>query len=133
MGPGGRGTSDDLVNNHEGRDVGMKRSFIVSIALATLVGSAVGASAAEGEAFTGAGNGADGAIVDGATPAEPRPDRRKYESYDYTEAGKSVRLTLPEGLAVVRGILVVGPYAGADSRARRAVEDCCGRGRCSGL
>jgi hypothetical protein len=69
-------------------------------------------------------NGADGILVDGISPARPRPgtqtsatpDRRKYQSYEYTEAGKSLRLTMPEGLAVVRGILVVGPYAGADSR-----------------
>jgi hypothetical protein len=70
-------------------------------------------------------NGMDGILIDSITPAaKPLPgtgasagrDRRQYKSYDYTEAGKSLRLTMPEGLAVVRGILVVGPYAGADSR-----------------
>jgi hypothetical protein len=91
------------VNNHKGRDGSVKRSFLVAIVLAALVGSAVGLYAAEGETFTGTG-------------ASARPDRRAYKSYEYTEAGKTVRLTMPEGLAVVRGILVVGPYAGADSR-----------------
>jgi hypothetical protein len=51
-----------------------------------------------------------------STGASARPDSRKYQSFDYTEPGNSLRLTMPEGLAVVRGILVVGPYAGADSR-----------------
>jgi hypothetical protein len=51
-----------------------------------------------------------------STGASTTPDPRKYKSYEYTEAGKSVRLTVPDGLAVVRGILVVGPYAGGDSR-----------------
>jgi hypothetical protein len=51
-----------------------------------------------------------------ATGASARPDSRKYKSYEYAEAGKSVRLTIPEGLAVVRGILVVAPYSGGDSR-----------------
>jgi predicted esterase len=68
----------------------MKRLSIVSIALVALVGSAVGASAGS--------------------------DRRRYKSYEYTEAGKTLRLTMPEGLKVVRGILVVGPWAGGDSR-----------------
>ncbi|HEY7312791.1 MAG TPA: hypothetical protein VH643_25735 [Gemmataceae bacterium] len=76
----------------------MKRLSIVSIALVALVGSAPAAKPLP------------------STGASTRPDRRRYKSYDYTEAGKSLRLTMPEGLAVVRGILVVGPYAGADSR-----------------
>jgi hypothetical protein len=67
----------------------MKTLSLVSIALLALGGSAAGAAG---------------------------PDPRKYQSYEYTEADKTVRLTLPEGLAVVRGILVVGPYAGSDSR-----------------
>jgi hypothetical protein len=50
------------------------------------------------------------------TGASTVPDRRKYKSYEYTEAGKTLRLTMPEGLKVVRGILVVGPWAGGDSR-----------------
>jgi hypothetical protein len=70
-------------------------------------------------------NGVDGILIDAiaraarplpGTGASARPDRRRYRSYEYTEAGKTVRLTLPEGLAVVRGILVVGPWAGGDSR-----------------
>jgi hypothetical protein len=81
----------------------MKGLSFVSVALAALVASAVGLHAADREASPGRG-------------ASTRPDPRKYESYDYTEAGKSLRLTMPESLAVVRGILVVGPYAGGDSR-----------------
>jgi hypothetical protein len=70
-------------------------------------------------------NGVDGIIIDSITPAakplfstgaSTRPDPRKYKSYEYAEAGKKLRLTMPEGLAVVRGILVVGPGAGGDSR-----------------
>jgi hypothetical protein len=70
-------------------------------------------------------NGVDGIIVHRITPAarplprtgaSARPDRRRYRSYEYTEAGKTLRLTMPERLAVVRGILVVGPGAGGDSR-----------------
>jgi hypothetical protein len=71
-------------------------------------------------------NGVDGIIIiDGITPATKTlpsagasiaPARRRYKSYEYTEAGKSLRLTFPEGLAVVRGILVVTNYAGGDSR-----------------
>jgi len=78
----------------------MKSTAIVSIVLLALVGSAVGLYAAESE----------------SSGASTAPDARKYKAYEYTEAGKTVRLTMPEGLAVVRGILVVGPYAGADSR-----------------
>jgi hypothetical protein len=79
----------------------MTRLSIALIALEALVASAVELYAAEPPASTGASTG---------------PDRRRYRSYEYAEAGKTVRLTLPEGLAVVRGILVVGPYAGGDSR-----------------
>jgi hypothetical protein len=67
----------------------MKRLSIVSLALVALVGSAAGLYAAE---------------------------PRRYKSYEYTEASKNVRLTMPEGLAVMRGILVVGNYNGGDSR-----------------
>jgi hypothetical protein len=45
-----------------------------------------------------------------------KPDPHKYKSYEHTEAGKTVRVVIPDGLSMVRGILVVGPYAGADSR-----------------
>jgi hypothetical protein len=70
-------------------------------------------------------HGVDGIIIDAITPAaqplpstgaSAGPDRRRYRSYDYKEAGKALRLTMPEGLTVVRGILVVGPGAGGDSR-----------------
>ena len=62
----------------------------------------------------------------GLTAAEPLPDTgvstkqdaRKYVSYDYTDAAKKakVRLVIPDGLAVVRGILVVAPFSGGDTR-----------------
>ena len=74
----------------------MNRSSIVATALVALVGSAVGLYAAEG-------------------PAAGR-DRRRYKSYDYTQADHKFRLVVPEDLAVVRGILLVGPYSGGDSR-----------------
>src|SRR5262249_49346577 len=48
--------------------------------------------------------------------ASTRPDQRKYKTYDYTQADHKFRLVVPEGLEVVRGILVVGPYSGGDSR-----------------
>ncbi|MBO0697940.1 MAG: hypothetical protein J2P46_06085, partial [Zavarzinella sp.] len=79
----------------------MQNPSIISIALMALVGSAVKTPASPPFPSTG---------------ASTAPDRRKYKTFDYTESGKSVRLTVPEGLAVVRGILIVGPYAGADSR-----------------
>jgi len=44
------------------------------------------------------------------------PKQAGYKSYDYTEADHTFRLVVPEGLAVVRGILAVGPYSGGDSR-----------------
>lgn len=101
----------------------MKRSSIVSIALVVLVGSAVGLCAVERETFTTVTVNGKGTYVDVITLAKPlsntsdsAPDRRKYKSYDYTEGDKSLRLTMPEGLQVVRGILVVGPYSGGDTR-----------------
>jgi hypothetical protein len=97
------GAAQEPVKNRKVRGGGMKGLSSVSIALVALVGSAVGWYAADRETSPGSG-------------ASARPDSRKYKSYEYAEAGKSVRLTMPEGLAVVRGILVVGPYAGADSR-----------------
>ena len=47
--------------------------------------------------------GAAGSLIDSITPAKPlpgtgasaRPDPRKYKSYEYAEAGKSLRLTVP--------------------------------------
>jgi hypothetical protein len=84
----------------------MRRRSIVSIALVVLVGSAVGLCAADG-------------IAPADSPASApaaAPDRRKYKSYDYKEGDYSLRLTVPEGLQVVRGILVVGPFSGGDTR-----------------
>ena len=79
----------------------MLRKFIGSLALLALVDSAVGLYAAEPLPSTG---------------PSTVPDPQKYKSYDHTEADHKFRLVVPEGLAVVRGILVVGPYSGGDSR-----------------
>jgi hypothetical protein len=51
-----------------------------------------------------------------STGASAGPKRPGYRSFEYTEADHKFRLVVPDGLAVVRGILVVGPYAGGDSR-----------------
>jgi hypothetical protein len=48
--------------------------------------------------------------------ASARPDPHKYKCYDYTEKDHKLRLVVPEDLKAVRGILVVGPYSGGDSR-----------------
>jgi hypothetical protein len=77
----------------------MKSSSIVSFVVVAMVGSAAGLYATDSE-----------------TGASSRPDPHQYKSFEYTEASKTVRLIIPDGLPVVRGILVVGPYARADSR-----------------
>jgi hypothetical protein len=100
------------LNNDEERDGSMKRLLIVFVALVTLVGSAVGVYAAEGESFTD--------VTVPSRPAETgpsaRPDPHQYKSFEYTEAGKTVRLSITDDLSVVRGILVVTNCAGCDSR-----------------
>jgi hypothetical protein len=63
-----------------------------------------------------------GSVMPGtATSAEPK--RPGYKVYDHVIKATTpatgehkFRLVLPDGQAVVRGILVVGPYAGGDSR-----------------
>jgi hypothetical protein len=82
----------------------MGRLAIGFIALVAVVGAAVIVNAAERETFPGTSAASD-------TPKQPA-----YKVYDYTEADHKFRLVVPEGVAVVRGILVVGPYAGGDSR-----------------
>ena len=78
----------------------MKRLSPVPFGLVVLIGSA----------FPGTG-----------TPAEPK--RPGYKVYDHVVKATppatgehNFRLVVPDGLAVVRGILVVGPYSGGDSR-----------------
>jgi hypothetical protein len=106
----------------------MARSSIASRTL-LLVASAVGWSAGGSGAFIDPLSSwgthkqpllpEDVISYSGLRPAsEPctAPDGRKYQSYDYKEGNKSVRLTMPEGLKVVRGILVVGPFSGGDTR-----------------
>lgn len=53
-----------------------------------------------------------------ATGASTQPEARKYAVYDHTEGRQALRLVVPEGAAVVRGILIVGPGSGDDSRNR---------------
>lgn len=54
------------------------------------------------------------------TPPTPATVQRQYKSYDYQETAenmlKQVRLTIPEGLTTVRGILVVGNGLSGDTR-----------------
>lgn len=50
------------------------------------------------------------------TAARVQPKQPAYTIYDHAEGEHKFRLVVPEGLAVVRGILVVGPYSGGDSR-----------------
>jgi hypothetical protein len=76
-------------------------------------------------------NGNDGIIVDSITPAKTNPGTGApaapkhpgYKVYDHAVKATppamgehKFRLVVPDGLAVVRGILVVGPYSGGDSR-----------------
>ena len=69
-------------------------------------------------------NGNDGIIVEQITPAKAIPGagasvwpkQPGYTIYDHTEGVHKFRLVVPDGLPVVRGILVVGPYSGGDSR-----------------
>lgn len=79
--------------------------FVVFVAWAALFDSAVGLSTEPPKPLPDAG-------------ASTRKDTRKYVSYDYAEPANqaAVRLTVPEGLAVVRGILVVAPFSGGDTR-----------------
>src|SRR5262245_58636961 len=89
-----------LWTSHGRRDGRMKRLSPVPLALVVLIGSA---------------------IPDIGTSAEPK--QPGYKVYDHfvkatppATGEHKFRLVVPEGLAVVRGILVVGPYAGGDSR-----------------
>lgn len=61
------------------------------------------------------------AIPNTGISAEPK--QPGYKVYDHViratppaEGEHKFRLVVPDGLEVVRGILVVGPYAGGDSR-----------------
>ncbi len=76
-------------------------------------------------------NGKEGIVIDTIEPAKAVPappvtrtaNRQGYAIYDHAVDAASpatgqhkFRLVIPEGLAVVRGLLVVGPYSGGDSR-----------------
>jgi hypothetical protein len=69
-------------------------------------------------------HGNDSIIIDTITPAKAIPGtgapavtkQPGYKVYDHAEGDHKFRLVVPEKLEVVRGILVVGPYAGGDSR-----------------
>jgi hypothetical protein len=78
----------------------MKRLSLIPLALVVLIGSA---------------------IPNTGTSAEPKQPR--YKVYDHVVKATppatgehKFRLVVPEKLEVVRGILVVGPYSGGDSR-----------------
>jgi hypothetical protein len=97
-------------NTFEAEFPSMQRLAIISIALAALLGSTPRLSATEGETFVRAGT----------SPATKQPG---YKVYDLAikptppALGEhKFRLVIPENLEVVRGILVVGPYSGGDSR-----------------
>src|SRR5215467_3685361 len=75
------------------RNAGMKRFPVVIIGLIALFASA---------------------FQLGAAAATTKQENCKL--YDYTLADHKFRLIVPEDLAVVRGILLVGPYSGGDSR-----------------
>ncbi len=109
-GYGGHDKRRNPVNDHIRRDASRKKFSIVALALVALVGSAVGLYAANSETFTGA-------------DASLGPNQPGYKVYDHVVKATppamgehKFRLVVPEGLAVVRGILVVGPYSGGDSR-----------------
>jgi hypothetical protein len=81
----------------------MKRLIMILIALSGLVGSTANSNPGTG------------------TPAAPK--QPGYKVYDHVVKATppatgehKFRLVVPEGLAVVRGILVIGPYSGGDSR-----------------
>src|SRR5262245_27521007 len=80
----------------------MHRLLFISIGLAALVGSTLSLSAAEETIAT---KQPGYAVYDLAIkPTPPNMGDHKF------------RLVIPENLEVVRGILVVGPYSGGDSR-----------------
>src|SRR6516162_4975936 len=91
---------DHAPGYHVRRLQSMARLSFVPIALVLLIGSV---------------------IPDTGTAAEPK--QPGYKVYDHVVKATpramgehKFRLVVPDGLAVVRGILVVGPYAGGDSR-----------------
>jgi hypothetical protein len=117
----------------------MKNSSIASMALVTLIGSAIGLHAPEGRCPTGTHAGErtrggvsdDGTLNEGVAPIRAIPDteapaapkRPGYKVYDHVvkatppaQGEHKFRLVVPDDLEVVRGILVVGPYSGGDSR-----------------
>lgn len=70
----------------------------------------------------GAVNGKEGILVDSIRPVKASSGmalaakRPGYLIYDHADRDHKFRLVIPENLEVVRGILVVGPYSGGDSR-----------------
>ncbi|QEL16259.1 hypothetical protein [Limnoglobus roseus] len=75
----------------------MKGWLSIPVALAVLA-MAAGLPAAEVKAIAGT------------------PKRPGYAIHDHAEGEHKFRLVIPDNLPVVRGILVVGPYSGGDSR-----------------
>jgi hypothetical protein len=120
------GPGKDQAREEPRQEVANRLGSFVSGALVALIGSAVGVFAADSDnvtvkAIPGAG-------------ASAVPQQAGYKSYDYTEADHKLRLVVPEGLAVVRAILVVGDASAevrrkgwqrhGDSRVARFFFDC---------
>jgi len=54
--------------------------------------------------------------ADPKTGASTRPDPHSYATFDYTSGKSRLRLVVPEGLDTIRGLLVVAPFSGGDTR-----------------
>jgi len=89
----------------------MKRVPFIAVALLVTVISPVRLRASDNEP-----GGSAGSCRTAEAGPSARADPHAYKSYEYTESGRTLRLTIPADLAVVRGILIVGPGAGGDSR-----------------
>jgi hypothetical protein len=86
----------------------MNPSYLIATTVAVLLGPSVGMPTAEAAPGTG---------------SHSEPKRPGYKVFDHTVKATlpatgehKFRLVVPEKLEVVRGILVVGPYSGGDSR-----------------
>lgn len=81
-------------------------------------------AAAQQSGTRGIVNGKDGIIFEGIALADASPSpqpstatgQQGYAIYNHAVGEHQFRLVIPENLEVVRGILVVGPYSGGDSR-----------------
>ncbi len=83
----------------------MKKIVSLNLAFLALVGWGVVARPGENES------------VPSPKAAPETPKQPGYTIYDHAEGDHKFRLVIPENQLVLRGILVVGPYSGGDSRA----------------